>query len=122
VSEIEVRPSLPERPSAEAFSALLGRYLRADSVMVDARYMTLQIEGFLAPWPPAVPETPALRRAYMDSLDAVIGILDAAGATWRYHPHVFIAGEVLHRSDGGQEFCGVDARVTLDLLLPRTCG
>jgi hypothetical protein len=122
VSEIEVRSSLPEKPAAPgAWSALLGRYLRVDSVLADGWNMTLQIEGALAPWPgpeAAALGPVALRRAYLDSLEAVIALLETAGARWQRHPQVFIAGEVQHRMDGGQEFCRMEGRVTLDLLMP----
>lgn len=120
VSEIEVRRSLPEKPTQEAWNALLGRYLRIDSWFIDGQSMTLQVEGALAPWwgPGAAALGPAaLRRALLDSLDAVIGILEAAGARWERHPQFFIDGEVQHRMDGGQEFYQVEGHVTLDLLV-----
>lgn len=117
MSELVVRPSLPEVPTAESVGAMLGRYLQVTSVEVDfTSRRTLRIDGLLCHDPDA--GTPAaIRRSFLDSLDAVIAIMDAAGARWMYHPQVFIAGEVLHRLDGSQEFARIEGRVTLNFWL-----
>ena len=119
MNEIAVRTSLPQVPTPESLGVLLGPYLLVDAVHADGWNGTLRIEGLLKPDRDARGPA-AVRRSLLDSLDAAMAILEAAGAKWARHPMVFIAGDVIDRKDGSQGFARIEGRVTLDLLVPGT--
>lgn len=119
MSEMESRTEpLPGVPLAERFSALLGRYLSINHIEVSWLDCSMQIEGHLVISGAAAGDPAAERRAMLDSLDALIGLVTETGVRWKRHPQLFIAGEVQHRSDAGQDFLNLEGRVTIDLWLP----
>jgi len=74
----------------------------------------LRIEGSLKPDVHA--RTPsALRHSFLDSLDAVIAILDAAGARWDEHPGLRFRGNATTGRDGKPEFSQIECLVELRL-------
>lgn len=115
--EIAARSGLPAVPTAETFSALLGRYMWVSAVSLDWGWPgTVRVEGNLKPGLKA--KTPsAVRRSLMESLDAVMAILDAAGAQWESHPDVQICGQVVHLGTGKQEFAAIEGRVEFRLIV-----
>ena len=115
--EIASRGGLPAVPTMESFGTLLGRYMWVNAVSLDWGWPgTVRIEGNLKPDFSA--KTPsAVRRSLLDSLDAVMAILDAAGAQWESHPDLQISGRVMHLSDGKQEFAAIEGRVDFRLVV-----
>ena len=108
MSELAVHGSLPAVPTVETFGALLGRYMWIHEVRFGWGFgNSLAILGHLKP-DPAAANPSALRRSFLDSLDAVIAIMEAAGVKWERHPEVAIRGEAIHRLDGGWEFAGIE--------------
>lgn len=113
--EIAVRAASAPVPAVDWYGDVLGRYIWVNAVSVDAWQGSLRIDGLLKPDPDAA-DVAALRRSFLDSLDAVMRILEAAGVTWAQHPDVQISGMAQHRIDGGQEFARMECRVEMYLL------
>lgn len=116
-SALEVRSTLPEVPTAESFSALLGNYMQISAVHFDVRWPPplLRVEGSLKPDLRA--RTPsALRHSFLDSLDAVIAILDAGGAQWDEHPGLRYRGKAGTDRNGAPVFSEIECLVELRLL------
>jgi hypothetical protein len=117
MSEMAQRSSLPAVPSTQSFGDLLGRYMWVQEVAMDWGWMNgvLTIRGNLKPDPDAASPS-ALRRSFLDSLDAVMAIMEAAGAKWESHPEVEIVGSAIHKLGGGQEFAGIECRCKLEIF------
>jgi hypothetical protein len=118
VSEMELRSAAPGVPITERLSELLARYLSINHIEVNWFDCSMRLDGNLVIPSAMAGEPTAERRAMLESLEAVIGVITETGAQWKCHPHLFIAGDVQRQAGGGQEFCGLEGRVTIELLLP----
>jgi hypothetical protein len=117
VSPINATPALP------GIGAMLDQYMWMHTIsstpftdlLTGRRGELLRIEGFIKP-DLAAPNVPSLRRGFLASLDAIIAILDEAGAMWQEHPAFIISGRVHTERDGSQSFTEIAARVDFTLL------
>ena len=116
-SHIEATPALP------GIGAILDRYMWVHTIshtpmtdlMTGRRWQLLCIQGFIKPDPEAL-DVPSLRRGFLESFEAVVAVLDEAGAKWGRHPTFVISGKVRTEKDGSQSFREVEASIDLELL------
>jgi hypothetical protein len=97
---------------AASIGRLLERYLWITSVSFCVSSGEIGIEGIIKP-DPSAPDVPSLRMGFMKSLDAVIAVMDAAGARWQAHPYLMISGKA-----HGQEFGDLLAEVRMKVHAP----
>jgi hypothetical protein len=117
VSHIDAAPALP------GIGALLDQYMWVHTlsstpmtdIMTGRTWTLLSIQGNIKPDLEAS-DARSLRRGFAESFEAVIAILDEAGATWERHPFFSIAGKVRRERDGSQSFASIEARVDITLV------
>ena len=116
VFHINAAPALP------GIGALLDQYMWVHTIsntpmtdlMTGRRWQLLTIQGIIKPDLEA-PDAPSLRRGFLESFEAVVAVLDEAGASWSRHPTFVISGKVRTEKDGSQSFREVEANVDLEL-------
>jgi len=103
--EIAAR-ALPAVPDASAFGDLLGQYMQVTQVSTDMRAARpyLIVQGLLKASPGAASPA-AQRRSLLDSLEAIMVILDTAGVRHHHHPELVMYGKA-HREDDGSQGSG----------------
>lgn len=117
VAHIEATPALP------GIGAMLDRYMWVHTIshvpmtdlLTGRRWKLLTIQGYIKPDLEA-PDPVSLRRGFAESFEAVIALLDEAGAEWSRHPTFIISGKTRKEKDGSRSFCDLEATVDLELL------
>jgi len=117
ISHIEATPALP------GIGAVLDQYMWVHTIshvpmtdlMTGRTWQLLRIQGLIKPDPTA-PDAPSLRHGFAESFEAIVAVLDEAGAKWGQHPTFIISGKVRSEKDGSQSFCEVEASIDLELL------
>ena len=118
ISHIEATPALP------GIGAVLDQYMWVHTIshvpmtdlMTGRRWQLLTIQGIIKPDLEA-PDASSLRRGFLESFEAIVAVLDEAGAKWGRHPEFVIGGKVCTEKDGLQSFREVEANVCLELRL-----
>ena len=117
ISHIEATPALPG--IGEALDKYMWVYTISHTPMTDLltgrQWQLLRIVGNIKPDPDAE-DAVALRYGFLVSFEAIVMILDTAGARWAKHPEFAINGQVRTEKDGSQSFCVMEASIDLELL------
>src|ERR1700677_2970649 len=125
--------SSPRRPGAAAgrglpavqdtagYGQLLGQYLEVRSVSQDfqAARPAMVITGALRP-AAGVDDAGAVRRSFLDSLDAVLAILAEAGARHYHHPELIMHGQALVDPGPDGEVTGLECLIRISLYRETT--
>lgn len=117
VSHIEATPALPG--IGALLDELMWVHTLSSTPMTDlltgGTCTLLRIQGIIKP-DLVAPDVVALRRGFLTSFEAIIAILDEAGATWEAHPVLAINGRVRRERDGSQSFVEVKASIDMSLI------
>ena len=116
VLHIEATPALP------GIGAILDKYMWVHTIshvpmtdlLTGRSWQLLTIQGYIKPDLEA-PDVKALRCGFAESFEAIMAVLEEAGARWGRHPTFAISGNVLSKKDGSQSFCDVEASIDLEL-------
>jgi hypothetical protein len=116
-------PHIEAAPALPGIGAMLDKYMWVHTIshtpimdlVTGHKEELLRIEGFIKP-DPGAPDISSLRRGFCESLEAIVAILDEAGARWGQHPDFTISGKVRTERDGSQSFTELEARIDFTLL------
>ena len=117
ILHVEATPALPG--IGEELDKYMWVHMISHTPMTDLmtgrRWQLLRINGIIKPDLEAV-DAVALRYEFLVSFEAIVLILEEAGARWSRHPEFAISGKVHTEKDGSQSFREVEATVDLELL------